>query len=377
MATDEPDFTQSVRLTPWWDWKRHENFVERWERGLFDKRKFHGRTGSYYHSQGYFPPPYWTSPPLLPHINTNQPAPFDNAIDLVNSLDGVTLDEVYFGPAACFRMPMIMNFDAYFPALNLANYPNGTALYAGFEVNSGGWIGDVAFWTIHTAGGIITNELIFTGVREGIPLGGGVPVVGLVTGAWRSFKIQVTDNDITLYQQTNVGAGFPMTELARLPMTLDYIAYMIPFFANESSVIQQGVRIGQMQIYNAVRLKEVRRIINSASIVAGGEVNSGCIHFPKSAVFQIYQAYPIGAAAGVIVYILGAPNQWCGYYDTENATDAFATFTPTFVAGGTYVRSFLVENLPKYGKVVVRNADPANAQGQVYVDMHKLPYERE
>lgn len=375
MATDLPDYTKATLSVEWWKYNEISNFVERWEQGLFDRRKFHGRTGAYYISDARFPPPYWDTPQILTARNTMQPAPFNNVVIMRNTSRFYGIDSLYFAANGCFRIPVILNFDAYFAALNLANYPNGTQLYAGLEINSGGYMGDIMTWIIYTAGGVINSLLHVVSIEDGVPTVRTTPVVGLVTGAWRGFKLQLTENDLTLYM-SGAASGFPMTELARLPYSWDYAAHVIPFFANESTAAVNAMWLGQFQCYTATRLKEVRHIIDYDSIVAGGLRASACQVFPKSAVFQIRQTYGAAAAAGVQVWILGASDQGCTIIDSMLAADAFDNWTPSFLAGATRHSSHLVENLPKYGTVVVANLDGANAQGAVDVWMHKIPYDR-
>jgi len=116
-------------------WLTDGNFTERWEQG-FRKRLYHGRTGSYWKSESIANTPYesWTLPDILPADNTIGTAPWDNAIRMRNSHNGIAVDELYVGFNRSFHRGSIA-FEA-----NLQT-PAGITPHQqaiGFEVNSGG-----------------------------------------------------------------------------------------------------------------------------------------------------------------------------------------------------------------------------------------------
>ncbi|MEM2352452.1 MAG: hypothetical protein QXT26_08610, partial [Thermoproteota archaeon] len=88
----------------------------------------------------------------------------------------------------------------------------------------------------------------------------------------------------------------------------------------------------------------------------------------KSIALTIKVTYGSTATAGVRVYLLASANNID--FDSENTTDAFTYFEPSFSAGATRQKTVNIDSLPKYLRVLVRNLDTANAQGAVKVYMH-------
>ena len=374
MSTDLPDYTRGIHIIAWWQWQQARNFVDRWENGTFDKRKYHGRTGSYYMHEATYPPVYWTPPPIITGVNPLQNAPNNNVVNMDNTRDGITIDELYFAPASCFQPPMQLNFDAFFPAFNVVNYPLGSYVTMGFEVNSGGYIGDIfEFSVIHDGLGL-RRELRWFGIVNGVPTNRVLASLTADMGGWCSYKLVLTRRYFQAWYGP-LGAVLPMVSLARIRVDTDILSNCIPYFANESTIILRNVRLGQFQAFSGIKNKEVERVINTQSINAGAFEESTCQTFPRNATIQTLVTYPVGTVAGIQVFVLSAPTYDCTFVDTENVTDAIANHTPTFVAGTTVASSFQVNNLPKHGRIRVRNLDGANAQGEVQVYLHEQPEE--
>jgi len=372
MSSDERDYTRSTMLRSWWLWENAKNFVDRWDEGAFDKAKYHGRTGSYFTGEALFPPAYWTAPPILPHINPLQPAHANNVVNMDNTRDGTTAEELYWAPRTCFTPPIIFNFDAFFPAFNAANYPLGAYVTVGLECNSGGYIGDIYEVAVINDGLGLRRVLRSNNLRDGVTtdevLAIGVPDMGV----WCSYKLVLTKHYLRLYYGT-LPIVFPLTLIAELRLAGDILSDVIPYFANESAILVRNFRVGQFQVMSGTKFKEVTRVINQASIAAGNFRETTCLTFPKNAAISISQVYGVAATAGVMVYILGSQDYTCSVIDSENVTDPFAQFAPTFLAGATRARTVQYTNLPKYGRIRVRNLDGANAQGAVQVWIHEIP----
>jgi hypothetical protein len=115
------------------------------------------------------------------------------------------------------------------------------------------------------------------------------------------------------------------------------------------------------------QLKQPLLIINVSSIAAGGEahkdIDTGKI---KSAALTVSVTYGSGATSGVRVYILASPDNFTTV-DSENTTDAFTYFEPSFTAGATRTRTVNLDLLPRYIRILVRNLDASVATGTVKV----------
>ena len=151
-------------------WVHTPVFVERWE-WLYNTselakkyefyRKYMGRTGSVWKSE-YDKLDYteWSLPLIETGANTQQPSPWDNAIHLRNSKDGSALDQVYISPRIVMKPPVELNWDMYLPALITDNFPSGTSIYIGFEINSGFYLGTGYAFCIFNDGSGVTLSLI-------------------------------------------------------------------------------------------------------------------------------------------------------------------------------------------------------------------------
>ena len=362
--------------------KRCHIWVERWEwlhspdtsnvkREFY--RRYMGRTGSVWKSEyAELNPDNWNLPLIEKNVNAQQPSPWNNAIHLRNSKDGTTLDEIYFAPRISMKPPVVLNFDAYFPAFNTSNYPNGTYIALGFEVNSGGYLGTIYALEILSDGTTVTVRLKGLGIRDGSGAEVTKTISGLVTDDWRGFKLVLTKRCLKLYQGTIAGQGYPLELVDELPISLDYVSYVTPFFANESSAIVSGVKIGQFQAFEINPSKSVRKVIDVSSISAGGYVDSDIIAFPKEAALTVKVTYNSSASNGVRVYILACSDPQCSNIDSENTTDAFTYFEPSFSAGATRQKTVNLDLLPKYGKIRVRNLDSSYATGAVKAWLHEV-----
>ena len=128
-------------------WLHDGCYTERWEQG-FRGELYHGRTGAYYKSEETQDVDFedWTLPEILPHDNSIGLNPWNNALRMRNSKNGVDVDDLYIGfPKAHHRQ--IMCFEAYLPT-PAAGAPD--LQYIGFEVNSGGSFALLACLACHS-----------------------------------------------------------------------------------------------------------------------------------------------------------------------------------------------------------------------------------
>lgn len=365
-------------------WTHIPYFVERWEwlasgDEAAKKREFYlkycGRTRSIWKSEyAELNPDKWSMPLYDLGNNTLQPSPFNNSIHLRNSKDGVTVDELYISPKISMHPPCVLIFNAYFPAFNTTNYPAGTYVTIGFEVNSGGHLGQIYELQIWGTGTDVTVTLrtrfgVDRSWAGGTGLGGGECATAdfktlITTDQWQPFILVLTRNRFALYQ------GASASPLAELRVDQDFLSSCTPYFANESSAIVSGVRLGQFQAYEIRETKLVRQVINVSSIAAGAYADSEILVLPKECALQVNVTYGPAATAGVRVYIL-ACNRDGSIIDSENTTDAFAYFEPSFAAGATRTKTVNLDMLPKYCRIRVRNLDSANATGAVKVLIHE------
>lgn len=343
-------------------WLYDGSYTERWEQG-FRRKLYHGRTGAYFASESAQNIPFdkWTLPEIIENINPVEPYPWNNALRMRNSKDGATIDHIYVGfPKALYRG--VMAFEAKLPS------PTGlNNLYIGFEVNSGGKYANMACLAcINGAWKLYTKN--FMQVPEEGQLGSEVsqPVTISRLDAWGEYALVYDPPFLLLYEYQ------PATDEWKLIGNLYTKALQgkaIPFFANEMTTGISEFLIGNVWIYEIEPAKHTIPIIDVASLAAGGEVHADLnLALLKSIALTIKVTYGSTATAGVRVYLLASANNID--FDSENTTDAFTYFEPSFSAGATRQKTVNIDSLPKYLRVLVRNLDTANAQGAVKVYMH-------
>ena len=356
-------------------WFLKPHFVERWEwitaadaaaKKRWFYNRFMGRTGSIWKSEyAELNPDNWSLPVYEAGANTLQPSPWNNAIHLRNSKDGTALDEVYISPKITMQPPAVLAFDAIFPAFNTTNYPNGTYISIGFEVNSGGYVGRIYELQIWSDG---TNVTVTIKSRFGVDRDWTTEDTStdiktlITTDQWKNFILVLLPNAFILYQNR--------VKIAEIPITQDFTSYVIPYFANESTPIVEGVKIGQFQVYQAELFKVMRKEIDVASISAGGYAETGVLTLPKEVAVQVSVTYGASITASPRVYFL-ACNRDGTVIDTERTDTAFAYFDVPYSANTTRVKTVNLDCLPKYLRIRVRNQDTANALGAVKLFLHE------
>lgn len=340
------------------NWLYDGSYVERWEQG-FRKKLYHGRTGAYFESESKDNIPFdkWTIPELVSEDNPLEPSPYNTSLRLINTKDGSTLDSLYIGfPKALFRGRIC--FEAKLPS-------TGDDIYIGFEVNSGGAFAGIAcLWLDNN-----NWKLLFVSPETKLSgIGGGKtkPITLNRPDAWNRYVLEIDPPYMIFYQGTTSD-----------PTVFDVVVWnpemkpgkYIPFLANEDLNSIIDVRVGNIWVYETEPDKHVETIIDVASIPASGEVHSDLnLQMLKSIALTVRVTYGATATSGVTVYLLASSDG--SNFDTENSTDAFYFFEPSFSAGQTRQKTVNIDSLPKYLRVLVRNKDASVATGAVKVNVH-------
>jgi hypothetical protein len=116
-------------------------------------------------------------------------------------------------------------------------------------------------------------------------------------------------------------------------------------------------RVGNIWVYEIPPLRHRCELINTASIQGNGEAHIDIeVKSIKELVFTVKVTYGAAATQGIRVYFLGSAEG--GYFDSENTTDAFKYFEPSFQAGQMRQKSYSIDSeLPQFIRVLIRNLD--------------------
>lgn len=113
--------------------------------------------------------------------------------------------------------------------------------------------------------------------------------------------------------------------------------------------------------------KQVEKIISVASLAGGGTTESAVIDLThiRSCALTIRLTYATTATTGATVSIYSPAD------GTNFDTEAYFSFTPAFLAGGTKQETRVFSPDVKYIKVSVKNNDPTNAISNLSVHLIK------
>jgi len=344
----------------YWRYEPGKIFVELWENGYFDQRKYKGRTGSYFRSEHDKPEGAWTSPILVLDARGVGDTYLGNAVHLRNSIDGTTPDEVYFSLKQAYRR-CIMKVNAKIP--DPSTLPSGTHLYIGFEATASGGMAIATLEVFKDGARIYINRVGKNGL-----VGNHVDVTINNPGVFASYYFVYDPPYLRFYQQAS-GLG-SLTHTATVTAPKDaFIGYeLLPFFANESESVVSDFYIGWIQLWGFDELKRpAELVIDETSISASGEAHYDLLGLQNTNALAVTVrvTYNASATAGVRVYLLASGDSI--NWDSENTTDAFAYFEPKFGAGETHQRTVNVDALPRFIRVLVRNLDGVYATGAVKV----------
>lgn len=348
-------------------------FTEHWETGRFDKTKYFGRTSSFFVTERELPLKDWHTPIFVKNVNTLETGAWpehSNAIHLRNSIDGVKVNHVYFAASQTFKR-CIMRVDANIP--DPAGLAAGTIAGFGFEsIAEGYW--SIAWLNLGNALGqaALTSQL--PQIAESGLASNTENVTINNPDVWARYFLVLDPPYLKFYQPpAAVPTGQPILTdtmiISKVPAYLPH--YWVPFFANESSTVISDFYVGR---WACTRLELSRfpiKVIDEASIVASGERHYDLYLQDEEAIaVTLKQVFPAGTTDGVRCYLLAS-----GSYkfsagldiDTENVDDAFTYFEPKFAANSTHQRTVNVDPVPRYLRILVRNLDAANAQGECEV----------
>jgi hypothetical protein len=244
IPTSKVDVEQAY---PYWDVTPDTPFVERWEflNDLTNRRKvffekYQGRIGAVWKSEAHLPESAWSLPNvLLDQTIDGNPSPWNNVIDMTNSKDGSTVDEIYFAIRRCYKRAR-MRLTAKLP--DPTTVPSGTYFYFGFEVVSQGG-------TMITCVELVQNHVYLTWnyiAEDGTLMEKSEDITSLLTfGSWQTYIFEFDPPVIRLSKMT-----YPTYTLIKEAFCPSQSAsdMLIPFFANESTSIVSGYYINHIAV---------------------------------------------------------------------------------------------------------------------------------
>jgi len=207
-------------------------FTELWESETFDQEKYIGRTGPFFKSEANLPRDQWTSPKT---VGSGWGYTY---LDMRNSIDGKTLDELYYAIPLGFKKAK-MRFDAKIPAPK-----TGYFLFIGFEVIAAG---GHAIACLHV--GSVNTELMIILFKKDGTTATASQVVTLTSTAMATY--QLIWDGITLTLSEFVGGAWTANNSVTIGADALHGDYFVPFFANESTVITDvgAFQIGWTQVW--------------------------------------------------------------------------------------------------------------------------------
>lgn len=217
-------------------------FVERWENGFFDRRKYIGRIGAFFKSEAAEKERnLWTTPLFSSGTNTLEVAPWNNSLQMRNSVDGIAADEVYFAILQAFKR-VRMRFDAKLPTI--AQLAATDHIFIGFETPAAG---GHAIICLHGTNGkwyLEFTRLGKTGVTgDSLEIQASLPNLG----AFSEYIFEIDPPFVTLYEQT--GGSWYVRGTVESKGDISTEEWFVPFFANESTGIDNNFYLGQIQIW--------------------------------------------------------------------------------------------------------------------------------
>jgi len=254
---------RGYQITDYWDYLSQSN-----AEAVFYAR-YRGRIGSVWLSENGLRESEWTLPDWETNEDQASISP-NNALKLINSKDGTTVDQVYVHPYKTSFRRARMHFNAYLP--NPATLPAGAALIVGFEtLGQGGF--SSSFLLIESG----QARLRHAGYTETELLRNHTVITINNPDAWSTYVLDYDPPYLRLWQPS-VGGTTPdqlSGEVAIRPTSLDYVQ---PFFANESSVVVSNFKIGAWSCWeHHRRLDTMEQILWEAETVPDTGTNSGIV----------------------------------------------------------------------------------------------------
>jgi len=316
-------FTVPRRMPPRWYWDTVPGyiFVERWEENRFNPEKYVGKMGAFWKSEIGLPQYLWTGPKFEVGVNPLTYPPWNNAVHMVNSKDGKTVDEIFFAVPFAFRRAK-MRVDARIP--NPSKVPEGTHLYIGFEVVGAGGHAFAGLHLFRAKGGVGTVEFGWVLIGEDGFKERWVHPTIYNPDRWATYFLELDFPWLRLYQQlTPQVAPEPfvapvLTDQVKAPEgALNKEFWFQPFFANESQVIVEGFYIGEFEVWRtdpyemSVRPADpVERLFPRGVLTL--ELDDGRLDAYQNA-FPELKSRGLKATIAVITNLLDTGANWEGY----------------------------------------------------------------
>jgi len=118
--------------------------------------------------------------------------------------------------------------------------------------------------------------------------------------------------------------------------------------------------------------KTTSTLIDVPSISAGGEAHTDLeLQTVQDIILTVRVTYHSSATSGVRVYILASQDG--SSWDSENVTDAYAYFEPSFQAGQTRQATAVLTKTPPQVRILVRNLDSSYPTGAVKAWVTLIP----
>ena len=322
-------------------------------------RRYYGRYVSWYKLEWDLPPEEWTLPP---YEITDHPA-YKVALKL-NNTRGSTVDELYLGANVEPWYAWGARIDIYVPSFT--SITSNMYFHFGFEVPG--------------EGGYCRASLLFNNASARLDIG-----LGRVTGGFTGKELDVTSmfkendwNEVKLFWRPPVLKFYNVTtgQGAELVYDVDPMSFpmVAPFICNESSENANDllkIRVYTVWHLDVTTLKAPVKIIDVSSIAAGGETHYDMdLLDAREIALTVRVTYDANATDGVRVYLLSSPDGV--NFDAEDENNAFAYFDPGFEAGSTVQKTVLVDSLPRYLRILVRNLDSSHTTGAVQVWVTKV-----
>ncbi len=226
------------------------NFTERWE-WLTDQPRLRDYFFNQYTGRSYPFSPCWlsevgTNPDSWPIPKfkigagpTGEPPKMRNVIDLTNTKDGSTIDEVYVQPRKAYAPPCMMRITCKLP--DPAGVPGGTELLFGFEINSQGGAAIYSFYVENGFVGIKTKCMIPTGQHDAQ-----TAAVLVTPTQFMEYHLDYEPPYLRLFQYSG-GVRNLLATCTIVGATAD--DYVSPFATNESSTIVSGYEVGHWAVW--------------------------------------------------------------------------------------------------------------------------------
>lgn len=169
-----------------------------------------------------------------------------NAVDMTNSKDGKTIDEIYIQPRAVFDPPCVMRITCKFPA----SVPAGASLIFGFEVNSQG--GQAIYQVLMDSTGFHLKSNCITPTANPDPQDAAITL----TDQTNYHNLWLYYDPPKLYLWGWNGSATALLGTVTIGHSPDAYDCVSPFVTNESSSIVSGFCVGHWAVWQKSHVAE-------------------------------------------------------------------------------------------------------------------------